>query len=315
MGHLISGNAASFHRDFNRASFAFQHHLQGHELFTLPRLTSTAQAMLAKGAGHFSLYDAQAFRTGTGFGASGKPVPEAIRRLDQAGNWIKLSAPEKADPDYADFLRQVLDELSVMANCDLRSQITWSAITIFLASPHITTPYHIDHESNFLMQVQGEKDVCLFDQNDRDVLPDIEIEQFYKGDPQAARHRPLARNQGTIYRLTPGLGVHHPPLAPHWVQNGGNVSISVGVGFCMRAFDRRAKVYQINGMIRRIGLDPEPPGHSPLRDRIKAAGLELATRRNTTDRDDILFSGIHRLGAPWRLAKRLLRPGRAGSEQ
>ena len=55
-----------------------------------------------------------------------------------------------------------------------------------MTSPNATTPYHIDHEPNFLMQVHGEKDICLFDQNDREVLSEADIERFYCGDPQAA---------------------------------------------------------------------------------------------------------------------------------
>jgi hypothetical protein len=43
--------------------------------------------------------------------------------------------------------------------------------------------------------------------------------------------------------MVPGVAAHHPPLAPHWVRNGAAVSVSVSIDFCMRAFDRRARVY------------------------------------------------------------------------
>ena len=95
-----------------------------------------------------------------------------------------------------------------------------------------------------------------------------------------------------MYHLTPGVAVHHPPLAPHWVRNGDNVSVSVSIGFCTRTLDRRAKVYQFNSFMRRAGLVSARPSQSDFRDRWKAAGLEMATKSNSVSREDILFSGI-----------------------
>jgi hypothetical protein len=178
-----------------------------------------------------------------------------------------------------------------------------------MASPGVVTPYHIDHESNFLLQVEGEKDVCLFDQDDRDVLSDTEIEKFYAGDAEAARYKPNLQDRGALFHLIPGSAVHHPPLAPHLVRNGDSVSVSVSIGFCTRTLDRRAKVYQVNSLMRRAGLRPAAPGQSNLRDRIKAAGLEMATSSNATSREDILFSGFRRLTTPLRLVKNLYHAG------
>ena len=61
-----------------------------------------------------------------------------------------------------------------------------------------------------------------------------------------------------MYRLVPGLAVHHPPLAPHWVKNEDRVSVSVSVNFCMRSLDHRAKIYQANRLLRSVGLATRP---------------------------------------------------------
>jgi hypothetical protein len=305
---LVDTDAALFRESFDRRSFVFQHRLANHPLFTLPRLADAAQAILEKGdAGRFVVFDAKSFEAGSGFGttSTSHQLSESVRRLPDERTWLKISSANEADPDYAEVLRQIIADISVLTDRDLASEITWSSLTIFVASPGIVTPYHIDHESNFLLQVEGEKDVYLFDQDDRDVLSEVEIEKFYAGDPEAARYKPDLQERSTIYRLTPGAAVHHPPLAPHLVRNGERVSISVSIGFCTRTLDRRAKVYQVNSLMRRAGLRPARPGQSKFRDRVKAAGLEMASNSNAVSREDILFSGFRRVTTPFRVVKNL----------
>ena len=310
---LIDAEAALFREAFDRRSFAFRHRLANHPLFTVPRLADAAQAILDKSdGGRFVAFDARSFAADTRFGTmlARDQLAESVRRLPEGRTWLKISSANDVDPAYAEVLAQFIRDIADLTGRDLDSEITWSSLTIFMASPGIVTPYHIDHESNFLLQVQGEKDVCLFDQDDRDVLSDIEIERFYSGDVEAARYKPNLQERGTVYHLTPGVAVHHPPLAPHWVRNGDNVSVSVSIGFCTRTLDRRAKVYQFNSFMRRAGLRPARPSQSDFRDRWKAAGLEMATKSNSVSREDILFSGYRRVTTPFRIVKNLYGAGR-----
>jgi hypothetical protein len=310
---VLDAEAALFREAFNRRSFAFPHRLANNPLFSVPRLAETAQTILDKSdSGRFVVFDARSFGADTGFGtmSAHNQLSESVRRLPEGRTWLKISSANEADPDYAEVLRQIIRDIADLTGRDLVPEITWSSLTIFMASPGIVTPYHIDHESNFLLQVEGEKDVCLFDQDDRDVLTDVEIEKFYAGDAEAARYKPSLQERATIYHLTPGLAVHHPPLAPHLVRNGNSVSVSVSIGFCTRTLDRRAKVYQVNSLMRRAGLRPARPGQSSFRDRVKAVGLEMATRSNAVSREDILFSGLRRVTTPFRFFKNLHAAGR-----
>jgi hypothetical protein len=309
---LADADPALFREAFNRRSFALHHRLANHPLFTIPRLADAAQAILDKNdGGRFVVFDAKSFQAGTGFGATSahNQLAESVRRLPEGRTWLKISSANEADPDYAEVLRQIISDISELTGRDLASEITWSSLTVFMASPGIVTPYHIDHESNFLLQVEGEKDVRLFDQDDPEVLSDVEIEKFYSGDAEAARFKPDLEERGVVYHLTPGLAVHHPPLSPHLVRNGDNVSVSVSIGFCTRTLDRRAKVYQANSLMRRAGIRPARPGTSDLRDRIKAVGLEMATSSKAVSREDILFSGFKRLTSPFRLVRNLYQAG------
>jgi hypothetical protein len=239
-------------------------------------------------------------------------LSETIRQLGEAGAWLKITSANAVDPAYEALLQQLLQEIEALAAVPLRQEITWSTLTVFMASPHIVTPYHIDHESNFLFQISGQKQLTLFDPNDRGLLSENEIENFYRGDFEAAQWREELQLRGSAYQLVPGAVVHHPPLAPHWVQNGDNISISVSIGFCMQSLDRRARIYQVNHFLRRFGLQPSPPGRSRLRDRIKIAGIGMISKSSPKTPEEILFSGTDRLLAPRRVMKKLAASLRRG---
>ena len=63
-----------------------------------------------------------------------------------------------------------------------------------------------------------------------------------------------------------------PPHAPHWVENGPTVSVSLSITFATPASEQTRRVHSINAKLRRLGLKPAPPGRRPLADRQKAAG-------------------------------------------
>ena len=67
----------------------------------------------------------------------------------------------------------------------------------------------------------------------------------------------------------------------------------------MRALDRRARVYQVNHYLRRLGLLPRPAasGGSALRDRVKSGALGLLSNRSAATPDESTYSGLNRLRA------------------
>lgn len=306
-GRLLNAHPGEFRQKFNLKPFRFKHNFANSPLFSLSRLSVVAERMLARG--DLEKFVARSGKTALS-DAKFKDMPlkakmaETVRQLAESRVWLKLSSAHTADPEYDELRRQVLREIEELADQPLHEMITWSALTVFMASPGVTTPYHIDHESNFLFQVQGSKDVSLHNPNERDIVPDDQLERFYAGDFEAAQYRPELQYRGMIFRLEPGVVVHHPPLAPHWVQNGDDVSVSVSIGFCLSSIDRTARVYQVNHLLRRCGFEPTPPGKSKLRDGLKIAGIGMISKSHPTTPDEILFSGLTRLSKPPRAVKR-----------
>jgi hypothetical protein len=223
-----------FEQKFNHDSFQFIHHLASHPLFEIPRLVELARLLVEKGGRH------KVHSSGGNVAAHQKwsdmPWKEqfdlALSQINESGSFIVLKTIQ-IDPEYDAMVKQIVDELSVLTGIPLWKEITWIEGYIFVSSPNSLTPYHLDHESNFLLQIQGEKDVNLFDQKDRSILTEQEIEHYFIGDLQAATYKEENQKKASIYHLTPGIGVHHPPKAPHWVKNGSQYSVSLSINFCM----------------------------------------------------------------------------------
>jgi hypothetical protein len=306
----MSADPAEFKQNYNQKPFQFKHSLANSPLFTPSRIAAVAERMLQ--SGDLKKFLARSAKTSLS-DAKFKDMPlqaqlsETITHLEESKVWLKLSSAHTADPEYDELHRQILRELEDWTGQPLRDLITWSALTVFMASPRITTPYHIDHESNFLFQVSGSKDVSLHNPRESEFVPDDQLERFFTGDFESVQYRPELQNRGTNFRLDPGTVVHHPPLAPHWVQNLDKVSVSVSIGFCMKTLDPVARVYQVNHLLRRLGLHPTAPGRSKLRDQLKFAALGMISKSHPTTPDEILFSGYNRLLEPPRAGKRWLR--------
>ena len=305
---ILKAETQVFRQKFNQESFQFSHLLTGHPLFEIPRLVALACLLVEKG-GRQKIHSA-----GGNVSADQKwsdmpwkeQFDEALSQINQSGSLIILKTIQ-LDPEYDALVNQIVAEMEVLTGVPLRQKITWLEGYIFISSPHSLTPYHLDHESNFLLQICGEKEVNLFDQRDRSVLTEEEIEQYFGGDLQAANYREENQSKAKVYHLTPGTGVHHPPRAPHWVKNGDHYSVSLSINFCMRSYDLQARVYQVNHLLRKIGLYPTSPGQSGVKDKLKSAFIGIFTKPNPTIKMDVVFSGIEALKAPLKFVQKALR--------
>lgn len=298
-----------------RTPFAFRHRLAHHSLFDISELAQLARSVMKRGDPNkfgvrFESSGAQDMQEVARMARQGQ-LAEIVERIERGGIWLKMSSLHELDPAYEQLRADFIAELEDVARCRLRDEISWSGLSVFVASPGMVTPYHFDHDLNFLFQIRGEKDVYLFNQEDRFVLTEQEIESFYRGRAFAGVQREETRHLGRKYRLVPGVAVHQPPLAPHLIRNADNVSVSVSIWFALHVLDRRAKIYQANGCLRQLGWRPAPPGASNLSDRLKIAALTAVSKSRPATQRELLYSGIDRILAPARLAKRMLRPGRA----
>jgi hypothetical protein len=293
---ILVGNAADFHEKFDLVPFTFTHHLAGHPLFELPRLAELAKTLISHDqekvmchVGDFAIHQKWSERPGK----EGQ-VADVIANIETSNSWLLLQDTQ-LDPEYKALMEQIIDEAEALTGIPLRKEITWLEAFIFIASPHTATPYHMDSEQNFIFQIHGEKEDNLFDRRDRSILSEQEIERFYFGDRECLSYKEENQSKASVYHLAPGTGIYHPVNDPHWVRNGDTYCVSLTILFYMRQYDLRARVYQVNHLLRRLKLNPTPPGKSLLLDSIKIHGIGLFSKRNPTTKDEVVRSGINRI--------------------
>ena len=255
-----------FKDNFPHKPFLVQHQLHDHPLFTLDRLLKLAQTLPEKNveynAGNIDVnMDKQSSPR------NGLSAEETIKRIEQNNSWMVLKNVE-VDTEYKALLDQCLDEVQELSKLSILGMFKREAF-IFLSSPHATTPFHVDPEHNFLLQIRGSKTVCQFDPKNSIVASEVDIERGLHGKIRNLTYKPEFDECGMLFDLTPGIGIHFPVAAPHWVKNGNDVSISFSITFRSSYSDCLEGARMINVRLRRWGLNPTPVGQSEFIDNFK----------------------------------------------
>jgi hypothetical protein len=270
----------AFQKNFNQQCFGLEHTLAGHPLFTVERLVQLAR-QTAKDRPSDLYFDKGATTPGQRWNetpACELPIDETIRRLEHEGAWIILKHAE-IDSDYKEILERAMGEVFELTGREIERQIKYSEVILFIASPRRLTTYHIDRECNFVAQIRGEKTIYIFDRDDRDVLPEAEIERFWAVDTNSARYKPEFQSRAHTFLLRPGTGVHIPVHAPHWLQNHDDISITASLNFKFKE-SVQANIYRMNYFIRKFGVVPTPPGQSRALDLLKRSAVTALMTAN-----------------------------------
>jgi hypothetical protein len=260
-----------------------EHELCGHPLLELPHLIAVAQSFAADHPQRLYYTIGNKNLSGGWDYATQRPVPpkEAIDQIQTANTWLILKGVQIL-PEYRQLLDQILDEIHAASGKEWRGCTTSSNMSVIITSPNQITPYHMDADCNYLLQIAGAKTLYVFNGADRNVVTAEELERFYSGQINAAQYREASQAGAWRFELTPGRGVHIPVTFPHWVENGNNVSISVSINFMF--VDRtEPDIYRINKHLRRLGLNPRLPGESSFSDGAKKlAGKTLRALRRAS---------------------------------
>lgn len=268
---LIDFEPEIFAAYFDRKPFHLRHSLADHPLFSLPSLMRLARAL----PDEYVEYNAGSLPVGVrpeDTPRTGLSPEETVRRIAECGSWMVLKNVQQ-QARYGELLDRCLDEVSAKAGGAVPRMFRREGF-IFLSSPGAVTPFHLDPEHNFLLQIRGSKTVSMWDRDDRLVLPEAELEKFYS----AFVHRNLPWRD--VYQTTAwtvplraGQGLHFPVAVPHWVKNGPEVSVSFSITFRSPSSHGRELVYRANARLRKLGVSPRPPGGLVLLDATKRAAF------------------------------------------
>lgn len=276
-----------FIENLNRLPHEITHELAGNPLFALPCLIDLAEKVATRSNPHLTTGDVY-FNEGS-IDAGNKPrspdkprvaAVDLLRQIETAQAWIILKHVER-EPGYREILETCICDILELSGKDLLRKIKWFEAILFITSPNRVTEYHVDREVSWILQIQGDKDIHLFDRADKDVVPDDELERYWTEDHTAAVYKPKYEERAMIYQMRPGTGVHIPINTPHWLQNKNNISVTLNVNF--QFHDHYwANLYKANYYLRRAGITPAAPGTHPVSDRLKSLAFSaVQTARQT----------------------------------
>jgi hypothetical protein len=222
--------------------------------------------------------------------ASGPPkripmseVADLEERLNDGGRLHLLAIDLQAfDPAHARLLQRFVDHV-VAAVPEAARSVPPPMIALFMSTPGVVAPFHADCEHNFLLQVVGDKQIHFWDRSDHELLPPLARERLACEEEHVLdTYRPDIEAQAMVFHLTPGTGVYHPPMTPHWVDTGRTSwSLSYAISFETPSVERLRLVHKLNRQLRRFGVEPAHVGRRPLVDGMKlvaARGLRQVKR-------------------------------------
>jgi Cupin-like domain len=252
-----------------------------HSLVDDPRLTLAALVELA---GEFATENVEYNPGNLPIGIDPKDVPraslsiaETVRSIEENGSWMVLKFIEK-HPVYRALLEETLAEIDPITKAKTGAMLDMQGF-IFISSPGAVTPFHFDPEHNILLQIRGSKVMTLFPAGDERIVSGEAHEHFHLG----LQHRNLIWQEdfsalGLPVQLAPGEAVYVPVKAPHWVQNGNTVSISLSVTWRSEWSFAEADARAFNHLLRKRGLNPASPKRYPAQNRAKSLAFRAVRK-------------------------------------
>jgi hypothetical protein len=257
---------ALFASSYPEVPHKLRHRLDSHPLMTLNRLAELAEA-LPEASVEYNLADLPIV-VDSKPDRPGLPIGDTIRRIGESGSWAVLKNVQQ-DPAYAELINVLLD--GIVAEVEQRTgPMLERKSFIFVTSPGGVTPCHMDPEHNILLQVRGSKVMTQFPGSDTRYVADELHERYHTGGAREVPWRKALENGGTQFPLGPGEGLYVPVMAPHFVRNGPEPSISLSITWRSEWSYEEADARAFNAVLRRAGLQPQRPGRWPERNRGKA---------------------------------------------
>lgn len=266
-------------RDLFAANYPEVPHKLTHALGRHPLLELDALARLAEALPRASVEYNQA---NLPIGISEKPdrpdlpIGETIRRIEETGSWAALKNIEQV-PDYAALLAELLAEIQPQIEAKTGRMLKTQGF-IFITSPNGVTPYHFDPEHNILLQIRGTKVMTQFPAGDATYAPDEVHEAYHTGGARELTWQDAFLAGGREFPLAPGEAVFVPVMAPHFVRNGPEPSVSLSITWRSEWSFAEADARAFNGVLRRIGIRPRSTGRWPHTNRAKALGWRVVRK-------------------------------------
>jgi len=269
----------SFSANYNKRPFILTHRLAEHPKFTLNSLFDLCrrlppdQVRVRLG----QIPDDAEFDSSLKKYNQGLTIENAIEHLEDKQAYIAIYNPER-DSEYKGAIEELLGEIAAYTE-PMEPGLNWYSTYIFISAQGSVTPYHMDREMNFLLQILGRKTAQLWDPMDEAIMTSAQRDRllFDLGELRPT-YKPDFQDKAMNFELQPGLGVHHPFIAPHLVRTGPELSISLAITFRTLQSDIWTDAHCMNQRLRQLGWKPSPVRQSVITDKLKAGVLRFIRR-------------------------------------
>ncbi|MCB2080757.1 MAG: cupin-like domain-containing protein [Novosphingobium sp.] len=271
MTYFTPQSHEKFAANYPEVPHTLEHSLCSNPLLDIEALAELAEALPA-GSIEYNFADLPV-------GIDGKPEPtgipigETIRNIGTSGSWAALKNIEQ-HAGYAALLEDLLEEIRPEIEARTGKMMRHEGF-VFITSPGGVTPYHFDPEHNILLQIRGSKVMTQFPAGDAAYAPDEVHETYHTGGPRELKWREDFATAGTEFAISAGEALFVPVMAPHFVRNGPEPSVSLSITWRSEWSFAEADARSFNALLRRLGVKPASPGRWPTSNLTKAYGYRV----------------------------------------
>lgn len=191
-----------------------------------------------------------------------KSADETLRQIKDAKAWMSLLNVQ-TDEVYRTLVDEVLD--SIKPDLDrVDPGMCYRGGWIFVTSPNTVTPFHIDHEHNFILQIRGKKRIYVWEPDDLVAVSEQAREMFhYNRSRDLIVWREELRERAHVFDVEPGMGAFMPTTSPHMVETGDDATITASFTFYTDWTRQLKMLYRARAKMRELGISPPPMGSFP----------------------------------------------------
>lgn len=214
--------------------------------------------------------DKSSFVHGEAAGLSGAEIMQAVT---EGRLWLNMRNANDYLPDYAALNKQMFDELEArMPRFKALKQDT----SILISSPNAKVYYHFDVPLVMLWQIRGEKTAWIYPTG-APYTADEEVEAVVlKETEEEISYDPAFDADAVKIEMKPGMMANWPQMAPHRIDNGNCVNVSLSCEFMTMPALVKANAIFTNGILRRRhGMHPEITNDGPVKLYGKAAAARV----------------------------------------
>jgi len=281
-----------------------KHHLANHPLLQLSSLVELGKRLEQNGRIRTHSNETTAgtpFAHAPSMHPNQKSAADTLANIANAGAWMSLLNVQ-TDDLYRTLVDEALD--SVKPGIDrVDPGMCYRGGWIFVTSPKTITPFHMDTENGFIVQILGRKRLYVWDPSDTVVVSERARELFHsRHSRDLLKWQEEFKERAHKFDLEPGMGAYMPVTSPHLVENGDNPSITVSFTYYTDWTRRQSILYGARDRLRRVGINPPAIGALPVLD--QALHATINGFRNGKDAlKQALGRKVRRTDGPYAIAR------------